>query len=223
MQDLREVFSDDSEESVLQNLASLDYIPECSEDLSEIEDKNIVFYISGYIAKSQSSGEKCLNCRKMLSSGCDVDIVFENDENSDPNKGNKKENQLKEKFIQQVDRGGLEKPSDLLFTLCLYVWNFYNKINSDEDLRDRFFSFKNTRKTFSAAFMKSCSQDPVANVILHQKCTGGHSFAQKCDIIVKQLFNFFAKNFCNDMNSRCHERKKTGPSNAKKILKLCSH
>ena len=57
MATIKDIFQENIQESVTKNLEELKELgsfPNCSEDLSELEDHNIIYYISGYIAKSKS-------------------------------------------------------------------------------------------------------------------------------------------------------------------------
>lgn len=57
-----------------------------------------------------------MECKAVLSSDSDLEVDFEgfNVEEKDCD-------QLQARFLDQVNRGGLKKPSDLVFLACLWI------------------------------------------------------------------------------------------------------
>lgn len=95
-------------------------------DLTNLEDKNILYYVSGYLAKSLRRTLKCESCVNILSNGeTVVNFDYENYIESCEN--------LKSLFLDQVDRGGLIAPNDILYICSLHIWNFFNEIEKNEE------------------------------------------------------------------------------------------
>ena len=56
-------------------------------------------------------------------------------------------------FLEQVSRGGLCKPSDLLFITCVYTWNFFTAITANDSAKQLLLGSTNARALFSLSFM----------------------------------------------------------------------
>ena len=112
-----------------------------------LEDNAILFYLSGYIARSIRKTGKCSSCNNLLiKDGASVSVNFEQMEND--------ENVVscKKRFFDMVNCGGLCNPSDAIFMATLHAQELFNKIFDDADTRSRFLKFKNPRAVFMECF-----------------------------------------------------------------------
>lgn len=136
MKEVGEVFSKKSND--ISNLSEVDIFTSLFEDplfltCNEEDDANVIFYVAGYLAKTVGKLKKCQSCLNLLFDGTQELVVkFEDlEDDTDPSSSNI----LKERFLEQVTRGGLKKPSDLVYLSCIYIWNFYNTIMACGDLK----------------------------------------------------------------------------------------
>jgi hypothetical protein len=189
-------------------MAARSIIDEICDDLPSIDrikDQNIIFYISGYLAKSISKGLKCENCQNLLKGKNELQILLDDKEDEDDD-----EELIKSSFLEQVNRGGLVEPSDLLFIVALQIWNFYCFIMNCDETKGILFNSKKSRNVFAEAYLLWSEKELCS--FGQEKCSSGHEFKtilRKCAV---KLYNCFAKNFCNEKNSSIHSKKKCNSS-----------
>ena len=89
------------------------------EELQKEEDQAIVYAISGYIARKLIKNmSTCQDCSYLLSPGkVPLPLNFDVTNNiSSPDEENAKDG-----FVRNITRGGLIKPSDVLYVLCAHT------------------------------------------------------------------------------------------------------
>ena len=176
-----------------------------------LEDNAILFYLSGYIARSIRKTGKCSSCNNLLiKDGASVSVNFEQMEND--------ENVVscKKRFFDMVNCGGLCNPSDAIFMATLHAQELFNKIFDDADTRSRFLKFKNPRAVFMECFTEkilSCENTASLGLI---KCAQGHRFITLMEIASQKIFNIGGKNYVNDLNSKIHSQRKNKRKNVSK-------
>ena len=113
-----------------------------SADLVLLEDRNVIYYVSGFVGQSVSQQKKCPECGNMLlDSKAYVLLDIDDDLRSC------------EEFstlLQMADRGGLAKPSDYTFLISLLMYQYYNQIIQHPDLKQKFITSANHFNTFFA-------------------------------------------------------------------------
>lgn len=189
-----------------------------SNHLQSLEDDNVLFYVAGYLARSLAKRTTCTSCSELVTQGKETLVpVFENEDNESGNSD-------REKFLIQVNRGGLSRPTDLLFICCVHAYGFYNEIMDNEEAKKLILNVKHPREVFVEAFVSSVSTCPETASLLQASCNNGHKFEKLGHEIVKRIFNFFGKNLANDLNSQIRAKKesKAQASSAAKIKKLQS-
>ena len=82
------------------------------------EDNAILFYISGYIARSIKKTSKCTSCCRLLVKDNTVPTVNIEDATEDCVSDDK------ESFFHEINRGGLCYPSDILFIATIHAYKF---------------------------------------------------------------------------------------------------
>lgn len=191
---------------------------DASNHLQSLEDNNILFYVAGYLARSMSKRITCNSCSQLISQGKETLVPAFDDERSESGKSEQ------ERFLLQVNRGGLSRPTDLLFVCCVHAYGMYNEIMVNEEAKKVILSAKYPREVFAEAFTSMASACPETASIIDVSCDQGHRYDQHSYEIVKRMFNFFGKNFANDMNSQIRAKKesKAQASAAAKIRKLQS-
>ena len=132
----------------------------------------------------------------------------------------------RERFLDQVNRGGLTYPSDPLYFLSVHAWGFYFVVMSNEEAEKFIFSCGSPRNVFLVAQDILLSFRPDTKLLLDFKCTYKHSFHELGRQLAGKMFNMCAKNACNDRNSFIHSGRKRGPATktqaGKKVAKLQS-
>jgi len=191
--------------------------------LTDIGDTNILFYISGYIARSLRRMTKCQSCTEIIVSDHNSPKVhFEDKDFLTQNNVIKKET-----FLEQINRGGLVKPTDLMYIAVVHIWNFYQAVTQNVDVKNKLFSCSNSKKTFSYFVKDNFLSLEHTKSIASQQCKSGHSFGNHIETIAMKVFNVCSVNFINDFNNAIRESRKrtSAPSNSvssRKIAKLQS-
>jgi hypothetical protein len=82
--------------------------------MSEEREDAIIYFVSGYIARVILKTTKCQLCSQLICESRDMPpVLFCDDANSEPDR--------KTAFLDQINRGGLVKPSDLVCSVVVYV------------------------------------------------------------------------------------------------------
>ena len=152
MNEVKEIFqsSDDVRTREI-NIAVDDILRKISEFDFEFKfivdssDEATVYYTEGAIVRCLLRREKCSSCIKLLSNNNETinikitDIIVESDERQ---------------FLSLCNRGGLTKPSDLVFIACVHSWSLYCFLFDDPELWDIVISSYNPRKVFTQVYLK---------------------------------------------------------------------
>ncbi len=184
------------------------------------EDANIVFYVAGCFARSLCKEQKCQGCVLLLKKGEEMPNLAPEESLTAAMQEQSK------KFLEQVNRGGLCYPSDLVFVTCLHVWKYYHDIQNQKEAFECLFSTRESQQVFLESFLIACKDKEELCVLMSQKCGNNHDFGKHFRRLVVKMFNTFAKNMCTEKNSAIHSCKKRAygsqGSDAKKIKKLQS-
>ena len=62
-------------------------------------------------------------------------------------------------FLDAINRGGLIKPSNLLFVTCLHAAELFKYMRSKDGLRKTFLSSKNSRLLFQGIFLEKLEDE----------------------------------------------------------------
>ena len=99
-------------------------------DFNQVEDAGIFFSVAGYAARSLSKILSCSHCTStqreeglVCNIGCESTEGLESGDRENAFDGGYWP--IKQSFLDQVNRGGLWKPSDLCFITCIHIWLFY--------------------------------------------------------------------------------------------------
>ena len=191
-------------------------------DINEIaeEDANIVFYVAGCFARSLCKEQKCQGCVILLKKGEEMPTLAPEEYLTAAMQ------EQSTKFLEQVNRGGLCYPSDLVFVTCLHVWKYYHDIQNQKDAFEYLLATGETQQVFLESFLIACKDKEELSVLINQKCGNNHDFGKHFRRLVVKMFNTFAKNMCSEKNSAIHSSKKRAcgsqGSDSKKIKKLQS-
>ena len=114
----------------------------------------------------------------------------------------------KEKFLNQINRGGLCSPSDLCYTACLYSWAFFNHVKANKAAHCQLIKAKNTGLVFVAALKKSLLSNPEGTELLGIACENDHEFGSIIDRIAQKMCNIMMKVYVNEINDLTAKSKK---------------
>ena len=81
----------------------------------------------------------------------------------------------KDEFISIVTRGGLLKPSDIVYITSAHAWAMYCHIRDDDVCKNILLSSSNPRHVFCATFVEKLHENET-NAILTSSCVNGHLF-----------------------------------------------
>ena len=167
----------------------------------ELEDRNILFYVSGYFARSLTKTLSCKDCTVMVKENrAAPTLLFEDIEEDDDEK---------KRFILQIDRGGLCWPTEICYGTCLIIWNLYTAISNNHEAKSLLVSSLNSQKVFTEIVKKLFNQSDSANESISVECSSGHSFKENVfPQLIARMFNLFAKNLRQEYNSVIHQGKK---------------
>ena len=109
--------------------------------------------------------------------------------------------------MESINRGGLVKPSDLVFITCLHASYLYQYIR-DEKLYKEFLNSVNPRSLFIEMFIVKIEEVEETNSILTVSCRIGHVFIPYVRKIATTMFNMYAKNLTAEFNDEIHKGRK---------------
>lgn len=186
--------------------------------LQDLEDKNIVFYVAGYLARFMTESINCLSCKDLLTVGKEPLVLNFDMKENDLGKEDR------EKFLDQVNLSGLSRPSDVLYICCVHAWALYNNIMKKEATKKIILKSNHSREVFVETFMNIVSSCSRTVQIIETSCANGHPFRKHAPEIVKRIFNVFRKNLTAKNNSEIWSNKqsKSKSISAAKMNKLQS-
>ena len=152
-------------------------------------DISVVFFVSGYIARSISRRRKCDGCKELLikSDDCPSIQTFVEGEGD----------RIKS-LLELADRGGLAVPTDYCFVICLMATQAYEKIVSNDATKKKFMAQKNHRGVFIKALRTLAQSSEIYNGAISQTCSKMHN---NFSLILQTAFNCFAKNELKRLNN----------------------
>jgi len=175
--------------------------------------RNIIFYVSGAIARSTVNVTKCDHCRESLVSpkdtaaaaaelGCDLD--------SDDSAS---------EFLDSINRGGLITPTHFLFRLAEHCWCVFQELWINADLKAKFLTAAAHQTLFCKIMDRATYNDQFIHLLFgHSVCSAGHDLQQH---IIRRIFNCFAKIFVRKMSDAAN-RFREPAAKQRKIAKLSS-
>ena len=135
----------------------------------------------------------------------------------------------KEEFIARISRGGLLKPSDAVYVVCLHAYTAYDAVKSNIDAFNYLISASNSRSVFTKYFLDHANDSNALESVLETSCKNQHTLSSYLQRITETLFNVMAKNYVSEMNDMVHKGKKRTTvkqkqsTNAKRVRKLQSN
>lgn len=193
----------DEDVSLFYNAIDLDFI-----ELDESE-LDVLYYVSGYVVRSVTRILKitCAKCHEMIVE--DDSLKFVDLDRSVIH------SELFP-FFNEINRGGLMCPSELVFTLCCISYYVFKNIFDDDSLKREFFAKSNQRMFFISLVFSLIEKNPVNRYLLNScdVCERRNILISK---ILSCIFNTMCKKIVQEMNSSVsHEPRR-------KIKKLSSN
>ena len=216
MLEIKEVFKPVNDADEIQIKVDAESLIENTEirfclDLGTQEDRAILHYVSGYIAKCIKKNDTCPSCRSLVSKDdSTIQVSFEDvkmDENISA---------YKKRFYDVINRGGLCNPSDAMFMATVHAQECFDQVFNSHEARKMLLRCKNARRVFQTAFTEKISMCNDTAPLAHIKCNNGHQFIKILNVASLKIFNMGAKNYVNDTNSKLHDAKKNKRKNISK-------
>lgn len=148
-------------------------------------DANIVYYVSGAIARSVVRCTKCDSCRDSL---IDPDALTtpELDESLGTTDCSLST------FFETINRGALARPADYTFLLCIHCWRVFEEIRTNKALMTQFLGVPCHRAVFIKVIDRLTSSDMCGeDMIGDNVCYKGHDLRR---LVVHRFFNCVGKN-----------------------------
>ena len=179
------------------------------DELSATE-RNVLFFVAGYLGRSVCKQRKCLNCRALLLEQCDIQPSEEEHSFSSDDM---------RQLFDMADRGGLATPSAYTLSVCSVGYLYFSHINRDKDILRKFLKCKYQQTTFTDVTNLAMSDHAFAYLVAMKCCSDENHL--NFEWLVKKLFNCFAKNLL----SRLNEGLESDPKNSqkRKISKFQGH
>ena len=166
---------------------------------------NIIYYVSGYIARSVVHTTRCEHCRMALVERDDLQPL-EIDESLDVQSST---------LLDSINRGGLSKPTEYTLMTVVSCWRVYQEIKLAPDLFSKILSAKSQRLLFTTV-MDVATTDGGDQFAADNFCLKNHSLKP---LIAQRFFNCVAKNLVREMTQAANVHV---PSKKRKIAKLQS-
>lgn len=172
-------------------------------------DANVIFYVSGAIARSAARATKCDSCRQLLINADDELEPLEMDATLDYSST---------AFLNSVNRGGLARPTDYTFLLCVHCWRVFEDIRASTELKKQFLGAGCHRALFYKVIDRLTTSEMYGQEVVGDNyCTAGHDLKL---LLVNRFFNCVAQNLVKELTRKADDH---GPqSRSRKIAKLQS-
>jgi len=182
-------------------LESLSY-----ENLLSASEANIVFYVSGAIARSVVRSTKCEGCRESLIEPNELEPL-QVDESLDYSAAT---------FLNSINRGGLSRPTAYCFMAIIACWCVYEEIKSSAELKSKLLGAVNQRSVFVRIMERAT--DDGRMLIDENRCRKGHDLKA---LTTFRFFNCVAKNLAKELTAAANPLSEQ-PAKKRKIAKLTS-
>ena len=102
-------------------------------------------------------------------------------------------------FLDSVNRGGLTRPTEYTFLLCVHCWRVFEEIRSSLQLKAEFLGAGCQRLLFTKIIDRMTSSQPYGDgAVGDNYCMQGHDLKQ---LAVSRFFNCVAKNLVKQLTS----------------------
>ena len=185
------------------------------------EDKATMKYTAGYIARSLAKGSKCEDCKIFFK-------AIEPDQSPEIPDEDEKPSDNSDEYLDIANRGGLTKPSDVVFMACVHAWALYVTVSENGEAFDLLMQSSNPRSVFTHCYLEKM-QLPKCSGLYNSSCRSGCKFVLNLKKIAMATFNLKARNYIARKNDEISLKKREASVNhknsaaAKKIKKSTSN
>ena len=173
-------------------------------------DENIIYYVSGAIARSTVASTKCDHCRESLICSSGQLPAIDVDEELDLPSAD---------FLNSINRGGLVKPTDFVYNLVLHCWRVFEEVRTHADLKSKFLQSAGQRQLFCKVMDPATYTERHMHLVFGSNmCSVGHDLQNH---LVRRFFNCVAKNFVRQVTNEANQLFGP-PAKKRKIAKLTS-
>jgi hypothetical protein len=111
-------------------------------------------------------------------------------------------------YLDAINRGGLIKPSHLVFVTCVHASDLLQYIRHQPKLLTYLFQCGDSRAVFTESFLYKLQDSDETISLLRATCNKGHDFKDFIRKITASMFNIVAKNISQEINDKIHASKK---------------
>ena len=111
-------------------------------------------------------------------------------------------------FLDAINRGGLIKPSHLLFITCIHISDLLQYVRRKPQLLQYLYSCGDSRAVFTESFLYKLQDSDETISLLKATCDKGHDFKEFIRKIASSMFNMVAKNIVQEINNEIHTSRK---------------
>ena len=197
---------------LVQELTDISF--ETTDSLPDSHQAIVYYVVAGYIARSISKTDKYSSWRFLLSPGNTISISFETNEVTE------NEIDVKEEFLLLMGRGGLLKPSDVLYVTCIHASQLFHYMHKSKLL----ITLENSRSIFCKIFKSKLEEKEHTLCILNQCCKNSNKFDNFIDKVSEKMFNILSKYIISEINDDIHTHRKRPKKSQKKdqtLMKVC--
>jgi hypothetical protein len=169
-------------------------------------DANVIFYVSGFIARSVVRTTRCDDCREAL---------IETDQ-LEPIQMDEALNYTAAAFLNSVNRGGLSRPTEYCFNATVNCWRAYEEIRSSADMKNKLLTATNQRTLFVKIMDRAMTDGQM--LVEDNCCTKGHDLKT---LTTRRFFNCVAKNLAKELTAATNPPNER-PAKKRKVSKLTS-
>ena len=170
------------------------------------DDIPITYYVAGYLAGQLLKKTACKSCLNLLSDN-DEQLQIEIED-----VGVKDDLAEGKAFLEAINRGGLVKPSELLFIVCTHANDLYQHIRGDDKLLSELLACQNAQGFFVEVFLCQLESFDETKVMVNLSCEKDHKFIHYIRRAAATMFNLFAKNLTAECNSEIYKDRKRSKS-----------
>ena len=170
-------------------------------DLISDDDKATMKYTAGRIARSLAEGSKCEDCKSFFK-------VIQPDDDEKPS-------DTTDEYLDIANRGGLTKPSDVVFMACVHAWALYVTISENGEALNLLMQSTNPRSVFTHCYLEKM-QLPKCSGLYNSSCRSGCKLVLHLRKIAYATFNLKAKNYIARKNDEIALKKREATVSHKK-------
>ena len=190
--------------------STADYVADCLtlNHSPTASDANVIYYVAGYMARSIVRQNKCDDCLEITT-----------DKHLEPLNFDESFDYRSCEFFEEINRGGLARPSEFAFSMSVHCWQVYEEIKLSPDLKNRLMKTTSQRSLFCKVVDRSIySAGSTIAFCSPTMCTKGHDLKR---LFAFKFFNCVAKNLVRDMTNKADASSRE-TTKKRKISKLTS-